>query len=409
MLHSKVIACGVETLSLTNRHDRRIMTFVQPSLFRESLAHFGGDEGFAMGVDAGLTTGLKYLFEQFPDFLNAEKQFWALVGVGPVMEKGSFFLINIIKSSWRYFSQDKTQEQHNYSYFLKQGFDGGLNTFLWDMGVHDPLYCLGMILGQMYFPTIAVGLISAVSFVIGISVVITAQVYLKEMDYKKLKSTINSLGFNNENYYDARFYVDDFEGAEAAFARIMYNMKQDYNLKDVDDKVHYRDRYFSTKKETVAGHKLHLREHKQVEGEGVETPNQVVFIKSSVQVQPDSPYRMIINQVDKHTAGSKQDQSVDEYKQINQAAFLSSITNGSEPTEIEYYRTSARAEGGLEVSIDRIVLPNGSYKYYLEVKVEKDMDLLKKAASSLMEIMQDCHTSRSRLELLRLETSRNPG
>jgi hypothetical protein len=211
-----------------------------------SLKDFGADELLAGGVDIGSTALVAHLASG--PFRNAFLPF-----VGPVVEKGIFFVRHLHQARELYKTVPKSVRQP-FSFYLKQGLRDGSDNLLKDLMFHDPMYIAFMASGLEAFPDTPPFLLSMASYVTAVLAVAGIDVAKNEIRYRMKKRDLEKMGFQSEKYYESRFFV----GSEKKPAEVMESFMKEFGLNNVVTN-HYKDIYFESKLPSFNGRKPKTR------------------------------------------------------------------------------------------------------------------------------------------------------
>lgn len=164
-----------------------------------SLKDFGGDELLAGGVDILSTTLVAKL-------ANASWRNNVLPFVGPVVEKGIFYLRHLHEAS-KIYSTTPTANRQPFSFYFKNALRDGSDNLVKDLLFHDPLYIGFMALGLHQLPEVPPFMLSAASYTSAVLLVAGIDVLKDEIEHKTKKRQLKKLGFDGEEYYESRFHV----------------------------------------------------------------------------------------------------------------------------------------------------------------------------------------------------------
>jgi hypothetical protein len=164
-----------------------------------SLKDFGADELIAAGIDI-VATGIAGTLIEGP------ARFAVLPFVGPVLEKGAFFIRHAINAQRVYETTPENLRQKRMFYF-KQGIKHGSANLMKDLMVHDPIYSIGVASGLCALPNVPPFILSSLSYIIGVAAVAGIDVIRNEKGYKRFKRGLERKGFTTEKYWESRFMI----------------------------------------------------------------------------------------------------------------------------------------------------------------------------------------------------------
>jgi hypothetical protein len=186
--------------------------------FIAELKDFGMDELYCAGIDV-VATGIAGAM------IHGAARMAVLPFVGPVLEKGAFFVRHAYDANKIYNTTPKNLRQSR-SFYFKEGVKHGFSNLAKDICIHDPIYA-SMVAGGLYFlPDVPPFLLSFSSYVIGVLAVVGLDVANKEHKFRKLKKTLSQNGFFDETYWESRFFIRSDKHPE----QVMEMMSKEFGL-----------------------------------------------------------------------------------------------------------------------------------------------------------------------------------
>lgn len=135
----------------------------------------------------------------------------ALAIAGPVIEKIGFFIWEAIKA-YRTHHKEGTAFKKEF----KANITNGIKNIIVDICIHDTIYSSLMVYGLTH-ETVSATVLSVFSFIIALPPAILMKYSWNELLYFLQKEYSKLHRFNWENYYEARFIVNNYSNPESIF------------------------------------------------------------------------------------------------------------------------------------------------------------------------------------------------
>jgi len=340
------------------------------SAYVASLKDFGGDELLAGGIDIGATALVNA-------FANPLWKNYALPFVGPVFEKGVFFVRHAVRAA-NTFRTTPVRIRQPFSFYLKAELKGGSDNLMKDLIFHDPLYIGGMAAGLHFLPDVPPYVLSALIYSTAVLGVAGIDVGKNTLLFKRKKKILHQAGFESEKFYEARFFVDRKQNPDQALEGII----REFQL----GKPHiheYHDTYFETSLPVYNSRKPRMRfRSRQKEGDESYHSVQIVYTKANERKKGIDQVRYFV--VEKEKIYFLLDEPITRVEQtINQLRVVLNRSVAPNPyySSVSFKRTVA-SNDELSVCVDAVV--NDRPFYLVELKVWKDLTLLQKAMRYVM-------------------------
>ncbi len=346
-----------------------------------ALKDFGLDELVAGCIDAVATTAVNFI-------TPAELKQYILPFVGPVMEKVGFFPRHLKRARDIYKTTPESKRK-SFGYYFKDGIKHGGANLAKDVLFHDPIYIGLMYLGLNHAPQIPPGVLSAVSYVIGVLAVAGIDVAKDEFRHSRFKKKLKNSGFKEEQYYESRFCVR----AEKPPQAVIESLIKEFNLTNTST-IKYHDYYFDNTIPSYSGRRAKLRLRKR-QRRADETDNarwgpnpdfvntvQIVYTRAGEQRKGVDQCRYF--PVRKEKLYNLLPQGIDHPEFIEDKNLRDSIRpmlGGIASHNLEFERTLAN-NNELAVCTDKIDRERSFY--ILELKVYNDTKILRQAMRYLM-------------------------
>jgi hypothetical protein len=166
-------------------------------------------------------------------------QMLLLAFAGPVLEKIGFFVWHF-KEARDTYNTTPVIYRKDYGHYVKQALRGGGKTLMWDILLHDPLYVLLMLFGMKLHPSTPAWLLVPVAFGVAVVAVAFLEVAVNELRYKWFTHKLCKRGFDLEQYYDARLYLDPSVDPKEVITVLKNRFLPDQPIHG----RHYQDHYY---------------------------------------------------------------------------------------------------------------------------------------------------------------------
>jgi len=345
--------------------------------FWDVFKRFGRDEMIAMAANVIGTA----IVEQVTGNIGLSTKIREIVlsTAGPVIEKIGFFPAHFKDALELCYSTPVKDRDRLSKYFTRAIKDGSISLSE-DILVHDPLYIMFMFVGMRLYPSTPAWLLATVSFVVAMFIVAVGEVGVNELRYLLKQLQLKRLGFESEKYYETRFFIDAKQDPNI----LLMHMAQQFNL-PIKEVGNYRDVYFSHKFPRYSGRdaKLRLRQ-RTIEDRTVQTV-QIVYRRTAESKSETCQFRFFPQEKHKYyfVLDQKMPKTLVEIDNDFVRPYLLNVQDSPSMKFVNFSRTIARnTPNGLFVSVDNIrdVRPF----YLVEIKVYKDIKLLKEAMRFIM-------------------------
>ncbi|MDD5456386.1 MAG: hypothetical protein PHV30_05055 [Candidatus Margulisbacteria bacterium] len=383
-IHNNIKCIAPELLFSEPEHPS-LKTFIEvpDSLFKQAYRHFGEDMGSAFFINVGSTALIELLLSKFFP-VGIETQRLILTFAGSMTENIGFYIPNLLRA-WNTYRTTPIENRLPIRSYLKDVLIKGSITLMWDTAIHDPLYWISMYLGQIFLPATPAWLIAIASFILALIIITNAQVALKEIKYAMLARSLRKAGFEEEPYYEARFYLP--KTSNTPVQEILDTMASKFNLYEKFS-GQYHDKYFRPSNEEIAGRNVLVRTRERETAEAVPRKSaQVIFVKSEQMEQKcKSMHNYFVIKKTKFRYILQQNLSLLESlftSGLNKAGrLILKRTRGNESMNITFNRMMVRDPEKLYFAIDDL---NEHFPYYIvELKAWSDLNMLKEAMRFLM-------------------------
>jgi hypothetical protein len=353
--------------------------------FIAKIKDFGSDEVLAAGVDPISTTVMDAV-------LSRSLKQYVLPFVGPITEKIMFFPRHIWSTRKIYVETPKDRRR-KFSYYLKDGLKHGYSNLMKDIMYHDPIYVLIMWFGLLY-TTIAPGILSVASYVIGILAAAGIDVGKDEIKHKMYKKDLKNNGFIEEQYYESRFYIFTRKNPDEVIAK----MSKKFGLHERST-IRYNDEYYFHKLPQYSGRiarfRLRSRDRRGFEkdntlwGENDKKVNtlQVTFTTAQEHKKDIDQCRYFPSKKEKlymllpHDVKNLR-ASINSFDESTRKIIRQMLGSEATPySRISFERTVV-SNNELALCVDKVRAKE--LVYIVELKVYKDTNLLKQAMRYLM-------------------------
>jgi len=370
------------------------------------LKRFGRDEAWALVVNVAGTGALSWLVASGVVLstltlmgLNAEAV-WASWGVlalsvvGPVVEKGGFF-IGHVRDAWGVYKTTRKQDRQPLKYYIKKILKGGSVSLLEDILVHDPCYIALMWLGQTLYPSTPAWILAFVSFILAVAFVPVLEWAITEIRFRYHLWIAKESGFSRETYYEARFHISRDVPPEM----LLSEMARVFNLRERVQPLHYTNHYYDCNLPEFSGRKAEFRLRWRTDNEapGLIKTAQIVWTRASEYMGGLDQHRYFPIQKLKLYAMMKGNPTENMNCMGNPDALwiAQEISTGKKIREVVFDRQIARSPY-LLVSVD-ITKKDGPY--VVEIKTRNDVPLLIQAMRYLMRTYPVVQTTEGKLGL----------
>jgi hypothetical protein len=344
-----------------------------------SLKNFGVGEILAGGIDLGTTTLANSLLSE------AARMVW-LPWVGPVTEKGVFYLRTLVKAK-KIHDTTPESKRRPLSYYVREGLKEGSDDLIKDITIHDPLY-VGFMYAGLHFTDIHPAFLSFSSYITGVLIAAGVDCAKNEAQFTRKKKQLKAAGFGHEQYFEARFLIhSDFDAEDA-----IHHFRQQFHIGDPVT-THYHDQYFQHNIVSYSGRtpKLRLRSRERrpyeqddaVYGSDPDfvTSMQITFTKAREQKKKEiDQYRFFPAEKEKMWAILPRIASPADIPDKTLRDIVGKLIYKPLGT-LDFDRTVAKNEE-LSLCTDRMSFERPFY--ILEVKVYKDTRLLQEAMRYIM-------------------------
>lgn len=345
---------------------------------------FGRDEALA-GIINIVSTMIVALFTTVPIFLAL---------AGPVLEKLGFFPANFIEARNIYKTTPKKQRKP-LSHYFKHALRNSTKSLTEDILIHDPLYILFMFFGLILYPAAPAWLLAAISFVVAVIIVAFLEVAYTEIKYLSFKRKLKLAGFEQESYYETRFFISSQEPQKELLEKIT----KEFNLRDTGI-VRYNDKYFLDNLNEYSGRtpRVRLRLRDNPFGKKFMKTLQIVYTRATeAAVGKFDQYRFFPIRKDKfyYIIEGKMPKKISEVRNAKAKKILK-YSQKFQAQNIRFKRTFAKNDT-LLITLDEII--RGRKFYLLEVKVRKDKKTLIAAMRYIMREFPVLQTTKGKFEL----------
>jgi len=325
---------------------------------------FGRDEMIAMLINI-IGTAIAGIATSNPIFLAV---------AGPIFEKIGFFPAHFWEAR-KVYNTTPVERRKSQKFYFWMAVKGGGVSLAEDIIIHDPIYIVLMYMGLTIYPGMPVWILAALSFAIAVVVVAFIEVGFTEIRFKIYKWKLRKIGFENENYFESRFYISGKEDPTKVIEKLVetfgliHKAKLKYNDVYLDSKIsHYSGRLPKLRLRMRSPYEIsQYSKHEVVEYEGFLQTAQIVFTRASELGDDYDQWRYFPLKKEKFYYFLDQDMP-NRVRDIEDSVVkdcLTKIRDRDEPIkEISFYRTLAQ-NAQLLVSIDDM---NGRPFYLLELK-----------------------------------------
>ncbi len=329
--------------------------------------------------------------------------------VGPVFEKPALFTKYII-DAWREYKSAPPGERKPCSYYFKRIWREGWPTLRADLLYHDPAYSVLLWFMLWISPgagLVSVAVLSAVSFITAVALASIAEVIAVECAYMWRHRRLQAAGFVMKSYYEARFMLDPDGDPDQAPQIVLDHLQRKFDLNDRKTFT-YRDVYVTENCIAVYnGRKPYLRFRRRLTADG-EVSKQAVQVMHTLsrEVKIKSPGLYRCYAMHKRKLGydfpldGPMPWDSSEIPDTQVAGVVKGLQSGDQRREVRFSRDVAMSPKRLFISVDTPAEPkNDSGRYWLEVKVRDDMDLLRQVSDYIAWKLPVRAATQSRLEL----------
>ena len=360
--------------------------------FWSIFQRFGRDELIAMGVNLAGTASMDYMLNES----NTKNLVLALSG--PIIEKIGFFPAHFYEAYDDYKKAPKDRRAPRF-FYTKKAFRNGTTSLVEDVIFHDPLYVGLMYAGLQSFPGAPSWIVAGTSFTAAVFAVAGAEVAYNEWQYKRLKKKLAKAGFEREEYYESRFYIQ----AEKDPSETLQQIASKFGLA-TRQVATYDDCYYHTQIPEYSGRKPKVRLRKRVMGDGKTVQSaQIVFTRTG-ELEHTTTHRFYPQKKEKmyFILNQEMPKSIDEITNTAIRNILKKATVSDEEQHVSFQRTIAH-NPVLLATTDYIT---GEQPFYvLELKVRKDTVLLKEAMRYVMSELPVIQTTYGKQDLVNLNTA----
>jgi len=381
---------------------------------------FGRDELIAgiISIIATIATGVVLQHISIPP----EYAIICLAFAGPIFEKFGFF-IGHFKDAYEVYSTTPVADQEDLNFYLKKAIKGGSTSLFWDIILHDPVYVILMMVGMSVHPETPPWLIVPVAFGVAVLLVATIRVGLAEIGYWWFKHRIFGKGFELEEYFEARFFLDGEEDPKKVIAQLRDQfLPASCSIKE----LFYDDTYYSPvaiSEYNARSPKFRVRTRRNVNSKLEDDPSwirtaQVVYTRAVEHTtEDDEQFRFFPTRKDKFYLILPKDINHDKTfpgvaPHTEHCKTLFSLLAGKEDdwnkTQVKFIRRVAKHPRKIYVSVDSVDFDNHKF-HVVEIKGYLDRThLLKEAMRFVMTRFNVLQTTRSKIDLLSKRVTENP-
>lgn len=335
--------------------------------YKTEITSFGRDEMAWLAVNTIGTAIIDYMLKNFSSMSEQAKKVTLSIW-WPVVEKIWFFIPHLIKE----IINQKKHNEKDMKKLLKSTLSWWSETLIKDLLLHDPLYIAMMYVGQETLPQTPTVLLSFVSFVSSLLVVWMVKVWYDEWKFKYFCHTLKMKWFLHESYYESRIHMHSFEEAEKIFESLMHEF-------DIDEKDtwEYNDTYYSPKPmKYLSGRTARVRERTRSNLDETLHSWQLLFTKPREYKTKDiEQYRYFPIKKDKFAFKAASKEEVQ--------ATLSTYKHIENNKQVNFTRRYGNDPAWLLVTMDTLYVWDEK-KYVIELKVHKDLLLLKEAIKMVL-------------------------
>lgn len=356
------------------------------SPFWEVFKVFGRDELLALGINVVGTVGVSKFIND-PVLLSL---------TGPAVEKLGLFVGHFNEAA-KIYNTTPEPERKKWTEYATTAIKRGSASLGKDIFAHDPIYALLMYAGLQTYPDTPVWMLSTLSFLIAVGAVTVGEVGVNEARYYAEVAKYKRLGFGFENYFEARFYVQD-----SAVKELLTDVSVKFNLWK-KEKATYHDRYFETKLASFNQRSpiFRLRQREGGTPEHVQTAQIVNTITSQFDKNKPSQFNYFTTKKDKLWTFFKDEMpwTIDEIKNEKLRKLCFKIAKESY-YDVYFTRDVVRNPENILISVDNVDSKHSGKFTVIEVKShpdEKSKRLLIEAMRHIMlnyPVIQTTHSKR---------------
>ena len=335
--------------------------------YKSEITSFGRDEMAWLAVNTIGTAVIDYMLKNFSHMSEQAKKDTLSVW-GPLVEKIWFFIPHLVKE----ILHQRKHKEKDIKKLLKNTFSWWSETLVKDILLHDPLYIWMMYAGQEFTPQTPTIILSFVSFISALLVVGIVKVGYDEWKFRYFCHTLKKKWFLHESYYESRIHMHSYEEAEKIFESLM----KEFSITEKNSRE-YNDVYYSPKPiKYLSGRTARVRERTRTSIDEVLHTWQLLFTKPrEFKTKNIEQYRYFPIKKDKFAFKAASREEVE--------ATLATYKHAESSKSVNFKRRYANDPSGLLVTMDTLCTW-GEEKYVIELKVHKDLLLLKEAIKKVL-------------------------
>ncbi len=356
--------------------------------FWNVFKRFGRDETLAALLDALVTNFIsKFIFSPF-----------ILSFIGPLIEKIGFFPMHA-KDAWDSYKASPKKHKQPFSFYFKKALRGGTKSLLQDLFIHDPIYIFLVYMGILYYPSLPIWLIAGTGYLIGIFMVSLLEISFTETAYFFFKKRMKRLGFTQESFLEARFLVSTRKRP----SQVMSIITKRFRLPPARQVI-YHDKYFHTNLRTYLGRmpKLRLRSVTNAVTNKISSVIQIIYTKAYEETSSTlEQHRYFPVKKERFTFYPKQTRLKD-ITSIKEKLVLAQLKRFLTKRDC-YNITFARlVTHNQDISIHTDKIKSIKQFYIIEIKTNKNINLLKKIMRFIMVEFPVVQTTQEKSEFIKL-------
>ncbi len=365
-----------------------------PNPFTEALVTFGRDEILSGVGNVGGAALCSLWLRGNNDAL--------LAASGLTIEKVGLFGWYFY-DAWKHFWRGEKKNWREGWQYLKAAVREGMPSLIKDITIHDPMDYACMYFGLQAFPDTPTAMISLTSFTASVIAASLADVGVNELRYRRYKDRFQKAGFGKEEYVESRFLIDASRDPHA----VQDAIRKQFHLDDTGV-WEYHDTYVENTipRFNARTPQIRLRHRHSLEGGDEIRTAQVVFTKARETIprkyryfRENDQFRYFVCMKDKLylLLDDPMPKSVGDIPAPDARKVLQSYCGNSSPSrQVQFSRRYTRNDD-LLVTVDNVF---GDRSFYvLEMKVRKNVPLLRDAMRYVMRNFAPLETTRNKLEL----------
>ena len=378
---------------------------IPPNPFWDVFKRFGRDESIALIINVLGTAIVSFfvnsnIINTIIGPISRRVKDVIISTSGPVVEKAGFFPAHI-KDAWTEYRKAPNNKRDPFTTYFKRAFKSGAKSLIEDILIHDPLYIFLMFFGLKLYSNVPAWMLAALSFIIAILLVAVIEVTIIELAYLRYKVALRKAGFGIERYYESRFYIS----SKLKPKEIIERLSKEFNL-PLKGEIKYSDRYYESDLPIYSGRipKVRLRERNSEDKIGTVKTLQIIYTKSSEAREKIDQYRYFPIKKEKmyFIFDNKMPSSIEDIQDERIRRIAKRAVKNGIKKKISFTRLFARNKKTILASVDKVRsdINKNEHFYLLELKVRKDVSLLKATMKFVMREFPVVQTTHGKSELI---------